>query len=85
MAEQLEHGHCSHPPQQAAILTFGARARGAAPGARREKGLLALEVPRVSVLDPDGDIVRRLRATGRANPFMAWPCYHTELDALALG
>jgi hypothetical protein len=53
--------------------------------ARREKGLLALEVPRVSVLDPDGGIVRRLRATGRANPFMAWPCYHTELDALVLG
>jgi uridine phosphorylase len=31
-------------------------------------------------LDPDGDIVRRLRQTGQAQPFDGWPCYHTRLD-----
>jgi uridine phosphorylase len=53
--------------------------------ARRQKGLPSVEVPRVCLLDPDGDIVRRLRETGRAKPFAAWPCYHTELDTLVLG
>src|SRR5262249_59790367 len=40
--------------------------------ARRQKRLAAADVPAVCVLDPDGDIVRRLRATGRARPFEAW-------------
>jgi hypothetical protein len=29
--------------------------------ARRQKGLPAVDVPAVCILDPDGDIVRRLR------------------------
>jgi hypothetical protein len=33
----------------------------------------------VCILDPDGDIVRNLRATGRASRHAGWPCYHTEL------
>jgi len=53
--------------------------------ARRQKRLAAADVPAVCVLDPDGDIVRRLRATGRARPFEAWPCYHTQLDTFTLG
>jgi uridine phosphorylase len=52
--------------------------------ARRQKGLATVEVPRVCILDPDGDIVRRLRKTGTARPFEGWPCYHTELDAFTL-
>ena len=32
--------------------------------ARRQKGLDTLEVPPVCILDPDGDLVRRLRQTG---------------------
>ncbi|MGE5145525.1 MAG: nucleoside phosphorylase, partial [Candidatus Eiseniibacteriota bacterium] len=36
-------------------------------------------------LDPDGDIVRRVRRDGRARPFDAWPCYHTALDTFTLG
>jgi uridine phosphorylase len=52
--------------------------------ARRQKGIAAREVPPVCVLDPDGDIVRRLRATGAAKRFEEWPCYHTELDAFTL-
>jgi uridine phosphorylase len=53
--------------------------------ARRQKGLAAAEVPRVCILDPDGDIVRRLRAAGMAQPFEGWPCYHTALDTFVLG
>jgi len=52
--------------------------------ARRQKGLAAADVPAVCILDPDGDIVRRLRADGRARPFEGWPCYHTQLDTFEL-
>jgi len=52
--------------------------------ARRQKGLAAIEVPPVCILDPDGDLVRELRHTGVAKPFKGWPCYHTELDILNL-
>ncbi|MDP6515880.1 MAG: nucleoside phosphorylase [Alphaproteobacteria bacterium] len=53
--------------------------------ARRQKGLDAEPVPRVCILDPDGDLVRRLRQTGAAQRFESWPCYHTRLDVFALG
>jgi uridine phosphorylase len=53
--------------------------------ARRQKNLPVADVPRVCVLDPDGDIVRRLRATGHAQRFEAWPCYHTDLYSFVLG
>jgi len=53
--------------------------------ARRQKGLPAVDVPRVCILDPDGDIVRRLRQDGRAQALDAWPCYHTRLDVFTLG
>jgi uridine phosphorylase len=52
--------------------------------ARRQKGLAAVDVPPVCILDPDGDIVRRLRQTGEAHPFEHWPCYHTRLDTFTL-
>ena len=52
--------------------------------ARRQKGLPTVDVPAVCILDPDGDIVRRLRKEGRAKPFEAWPCYHTQLDTFEL-
>jgi uridine phosphorylase len=53
--------------------------------ARRQKGLPVEKVPEICILDPDGDIVRRLRASGRARAFTAWPCYHTQLDTFRLG
>jgi uridine phosphorylase len=53
--------------------------------ARRQKGLATASVPPVCILDPDGDLVRRLRQTGAATPFDGWPCYHTELDTFSLG
>ena len=53
--------------------------------ARRQKGLPTAGVPAICILDPDGDIVRRLRSSGRAERFDAWPCYHTELYLSPLG
>lgn len=47
--------------------------------ARRQKGLAPGTMPGVCILDPDGDIVRHLLATGRARRNTAWACYHTEL------
>ena len=47
--------------------------------ARRQKNVPTGLVPEVCLLDPDGDIVRYLKARGQAhlNPF--WACYHTKL------
>ena len=58
--------------------------------ARRQKRLPFAEVPRICVLDPDGDIVRRLVASGQATRDPNWACYHTDLlrtrlDGLELG
>src|SRR5215467_2029075 len=52
--------------------------------ARRQKGLATVDVPSVCILDPDGDILRRLRASGRARRFAGWPCYHTDLHTCSL-
>lgn len=58
--------------------------------ARRQKGLTHGAVPDVCVLDPDGDIVRQMKAFGRAVRDPDWACYHTEPyrvthDGLELG
>jgi len=47
--------------------------------ARRQKGLREAPVPDVCLLDPDGDIVRRLKEAGRAARDPSWACYHTDL------
>jgi uridine phosphorylase len=47
--------------------------------ARRQKGLATADVPPGCILDPDGDIVRRLKDSGQAKRVDAWPCYHTDL------
>lgn len=47
--------------------------------ARRQKSLTAGAVPRICLLDPDGDIVRYLCRSGRATRNPHWACYHTEL------
>jgi uridine phosphorylase len=52
--------------------------------ARRQKGLENIPVPKICVLDPDGDIVRTLRTQGKARGLQAWPCYHTQLDVFTL-
>ncbi|HEY1935563.1 MAG TPA: nucleoside phosphorylase [Acetobacteraceae bacterium] len=48
--------------------------------ARRQRGLPHEAVPAVCALDPDGDIVRALRATGQAQRAPGWACYHTDMD-----
>ncbi len=47
--------------------------------ARRQKAIPDSQIPKICVLDPDGDIVRYLVATEQAqlNPY--WACYHTSL------
>jgi uridine phosphorylase len=52
--------------------------------ARRQKGLATVNVPPICILDPDGDIVRHLKTSGKAKRFDAWPCYHTELYSFPL-
>src|SRR4051812_48860491 len=52
--------------------------------ARRQRGLPDGTVPRLCLLDPDGDIVRHLRDAGRARRLDNWACYHTELDVFDL-
>jgi uridine phosphorylase len=47
--------------------------------ARRQKSLARAHVPRICVLDPDGDIVRWLVGTHRAERHPQWACYHTDL------
>jgi len=47
--------------------------------ARRQRSLAAGSVPGVCLLDPDGDVVRFLRQTGRGRRSETWACYHTDL------
>ena len=47
---------------------------------RRQKNLPLMSVPPICVLDPDGDILRRLRREDRAHRASGWACYHTELE-----
>ena len=47
--------------------------------ARRQRALGEQPVPAVCLLDPDGDVVRHLRATGQAVRHEDWACYHTTL------
>lgn len=47
--------------------------------ARRQKTIAKRQIPRICVLDPDGDIVRYLRKKNQATLNPKWACYHTEL------
>lgn len=46
--------------------------------ARRQKNLKECMVPKICVLDPDGDIVRYLKRNG-AQLNSCWACYHSEM------
>jgi uridine phosphorylase len=48
--------------------------------ARRQRGLVDVDVPGVCILDPDGDLHRYLHATGDAIAEPNWACYHTNLS-----
>jgi len=47
--------------------------------AKRQKSIPEGSIPKICILDPDGDIVKNLFGTGLAefNPY--WACYHTRL------
>ena len=47
--------------------------------AQRQRALPSIKVPRVCVLDPDGDIVRWLTRCGQATKSASWACYHSEM------
>ena len=47
--------------------------------ARRQKNIKHCHVPKVCVLDPDGDILRYLKKNKQASLNKCWACYHTEL------
>lgn len=47
--------------------------------ARRQKGLPEGSIPRVCILDPDGDIVEFLLETDCVEPNPYWACYHTRM------
>ncbi len=47
--------------------------------ARRQKSIPRGRIPRVCLLDPDGDIVRFLVRGRRAAVNNHWACYHTEM------
>jgi hypothetical protein len=53
--------------------------------ARRQKDVPNTPVPEICVLDPDGDIVRHLRAAGRSRPVAGWACYHSMMDCFDHG
>lgn len=58
--------------------------------ARRQKGLAAGQVPRIVLLDPDGDMVDYVRAHRAARRSTVWACYHTDMweweeEGLAFG
>src|ERR1035437_7042766 len=52
--------------------------------ARRQKRLATADMPPVCILDPDGDILRRLKSSGEAKRLVTWPCYHTDLYTFRL-
>ncbi len=47
--------------------------------ARRQRNLPDHPVPRVCLLDPDGDIATHLAASGRGQRHTGWACYHTDM------
>jgi uridine phosphorylase len=46
---------------------------------RRQKSIPEGQIPNICILDPDGDIVNNLVATGGAEVNPYWACYHTQL------
>ncbi len=48
--------------------------------ARRQKGVAYRPVPRICLLDPDGDLVDHLSLRGRTQRNATWACYHTVME-----
>lgn len=50
---------------------------------RHQRGLPAVAVPRVCVLDPDGDLADHAAALSPSSRHPGWACYHTDMWTLA--
>lgn len=58
--------------------------------ARRQKNISTCDIPKICVLDPDGDILAYLQESKRARQNRCWACYHTtmydfEIDGITIG
>jgi uridine phosphorylase len=53
--------------------------------AKRQKNIADHKVPRICLLDPDGDIVQNLRAEKKARINPHWACYHTKMYIFQYG
>lgn len=53
--------------------------------ARRQKSVAEGAIPPVCLLDPDGDVVRRLISEGRGEPEPGWACYHSTMYRFVAG
>jgi uridine phosphorylase len=49
--------------------------------ARRQRHLPEVPVPRVCLLDPDGDVARYIAGPGSGRRHPGWACYHTDMWA----
>ena len=47
--------------------------------ARRQKYISEGDIPKICILDPDGDIVQNLASSGLAERNHHWACYHTSM------
>ena len=47
--------------------------------ARRQKSILEGNIPKICILDPDGDIVQNLASSRLAERNRHWACYHTSM------
>jgi uridine phosphorylase len=47
--------------------------------ARRQKSIPPGSIPKICILDPDGDLVQHLIVSGAAHKNLFWACYHTDL------
>lgn len=77
MPHEIQHSPLSRARRYDAPSIF--RPENLLREARRQKDLAEHPVPDVCVLDPDGDIVRHLKRTERAERNPHWPGYHTTL------
>ena len=53
--------------------------------ARRQKSIANKKVPRICLLDPDGDIVSNLCTKKKAVVNLYWACYHTQMYIFQYG
>lgn len=51
---------------------------------RRQNNIPKCEVPKICVLDPDGDLADWLKKEGKASKDKCWACYHSELYTFEL-